>query len=110
MSCDKGEHVGLGRMVKEIAISDVERVQSIRIDADAPKGSREEVSKALDISLIQIDTYQSDGVRTPILGYKTESGGGGVTDSLVSELKNIGCISFFYCITNCCLHTQSNAL
>ena len=47
------------------------------------------------MSLNQIDTYPSDGGRTLLLGHTTDSGGGGVTESLVSELKNIGRISFF---------------
>ena len=45
-----------------------------------------------------------------LLGQTKESGGGGVTESLASELKNIGRISFFYCIVNCCLYAKSKAL
>ena len=33
-----------------------------------------------------------------------------MTESLSSELKNSGHISFFYCIVNCCMHSQSKAL
>ena len=110
ISCNKGEHAGIVRLVKEIAFWDSERVQSMRLDADPSKGSSEEVAKALGVSLNQIDTYRSDGVITLLLGQTSDSGCCGVKESLASELKNIGCISFFYCITNCCLHTQSNAL
>ena len=70
-------------------------MQSIRIYADASKGRSEEVAKALDVSLNRIDTYPSDGGRTLLLGQTTDSGGGGVTEILASELKNIGRISFF---------------
>ena len=62
------------------------------------------------MSLNQIYTYWSDGGRTLLLGQTIDSGGGGVTESLASELKNIGRISFFYCIVNCCLHAQYKAL
>ena len=72
MSCDKGEHTGIGRMVKEIAFWDGEGVQSMRLDADESKGSPEEVAKALDVSFNQIDTYRSDGERTLLLGHTTE--------------------------------------
>ena len=53
------------------------------------------------MSLNQIGTYQSDGGITLLLGNKTDSGGGGVIESLFSELKNVGRISFFYRIVNC---------
>ena len=33
-----------------------------------------------------------------------------MTESLASELNNIGRISFFYRIVNCCMHAQSKAL
>ena len=39
ISYDKVEHDGLGRLVKEIAFWNGERVQSIRLDSDASKGS-----------------------------------------------------------------------
>ena len=62
------------------------------------------------MSLNQIDTHRSDGVITIILEQTTDSGGGGVTESLASELRNVGHISFFYPIVNFCLHAQSNVL
>ena len=68
MSCNKGDYAGLGILVKEIAIWYVERVQSIRLGADESKEISEEVSKALDVSLNQIDTYQYDEGITLILG------------------------------------------
>ena len=36
-------------------------MQSIRIDMDASKGISEVATKALAVSLNQIDTYRSDG-------------------------------------------------
>ena len=51
MSCDRGEHAGIAHLVKEIDFWDGELVQSMRLDADASKGSSEEVAKALDVSL-----------------------------------------------------------
>ena len=62
------------------------------------------------MSLNQIDAYQYDGERTLLLGQTTDSGGGGVTESLASEIKNVGGISFFYRIVNCCMYAQSKAL
>ena len=110
MSFDKGESDGLGRLVKDIAFWDDEKLQSIRSDSDASKGSSEEVANSLVVSLNQIDTYRSDGVKIIILGQTKDYGGGGVIESLVSELKNVGPVSFFYHIVNCCLHAQSKAL
>ena len=87
MSCNKGEISGLGRMVKEIAFCDGEQVQSIRLDAYASKGSSEEVSKALDVSLNQIDTYRYDVVIILIIGQTTDSGGGGVIETFPVNSK-----------------------
>ena len=51
MSCNKVEHAGIGRMVKDIDFWDSEQVHLIRLDADAYKGSLEELEKLLDVSL-----------------------------------------------------------
>ena len=51
MSCNKGEHAGIGHLFKEIAFCDGDRVQSMRIEEDSYKGISEEVAKALDVSL-----------------------------------------------------------
>ena len=110
ISYDKVEHDGIVHLVKEIAFWNGERVQSIWLDVDASKRSPEGVEMSLDVSLNHIDTYQSDGGRTLLLGQTTDSGGGGVTESLASELENVGRISFFYRIVNFCLHAQSKAL
>ena len=75
-------------------------MKSTRLDTDASKGISEEVSKALAVLLNYIDTYRYDGLRNIILGQTTSSGGGGVTESLSSELKNVGCIIFFCRIVN----------
>ena len=110
ISCSKIEHSGLVHLVKEINFWDGEWVQSIRLDSDASKGSSEEVAKALDVSLKHIDTYRSDGGRKNITWHKTDSGGGGATERLSSEIKNVGRISFLYRIVNCCMHDQFKAL
>ena len=68
MSCDKGECAGLGRIVKDIAFWDGERVKSIWLYADASKGRSEELEKTLDMSLNHIDTYRYDEVIINILG------------------------------------------
>ena len=57
----QGERAGIVILAKDIALWDGKRVQSIRLDADEPKGSSEEVAKALDVSLNQIDDYWSSG-------------------------------------------------
>ena len=85
-------------------------MQSIWLDADASKGISEEVAKAIDVSLNQIDTYHNDGGRKILLVNTEDSGGGGVIESLAIELKNIGCISFFCSIVNCFLHVQYKSL
>ena len=75
-------------------------MQSVHIYTDESKGRSEEVAKALDVSLNQIDTYQSDGGRKFLLGQTTDSGVGGVAERLSSELKNVSHVSFFYHILN----------
>ena len=85
-------------------------MQSIWIDADSSKGRSEEVAKAFEVSLNQIDTYRSYEGRTLILGHITDSGGGGVIEILSSELRNIYCISLFYRIFNFFMCAQSKAL
>ena len=58
------------------------------------------------MSLNQIDTYRYDGGITIILGKTTDSGGGGVTESLASEIKMLVALfssivfSNAACITN----------
>ena len=106
MSCDKGERAGLGRLVKDISFWDGEQVQSILIYVDASKGISEEVANATDVSLNKIYTYPYDGGITLLIRHTTDSDGGGVTESLSSELKNSGRIIFIYCIVNSCLHAQ----
>ena len=55
MSCNKGESDGLRRMVKEIAFWGGKIVQLIRLGSYTYKVISEEVAKALDTSLNQID-------------------------------------------------------
>ena len=85
-------------------------MQSIWLDADESNGISEELSKALDVSLNHIDTYRYCGGIILLLGKTTDSGGGGVTEILFSELKNVDCISFLYHIINSFLISQSKAL
>ena len=105
-----GKRDGIGRLVKEIAYWDGKKAQSIWLDTDASKRSSEEVAKAIDVSLNQIDNYRSYGGRTLLCEQTKDSTGGGVTESFSSKLKNIGHIIYFYRIVNCCLHAQSKAL
>ena len=79
MLCNKGEHAGLVRLIKDIVFWDGERVQSIWIDADSSKGSSEEVAKSLGFLLNHIGTYRSGRGRTLLLGQTTYSGFYGVT-------------------------------
>ena len=59
--CNKVYCDRLVRMFKDIAFWYGEKVQSIRLDVNSSKGSSEEVSKALDVSLSHIDTYRFNG-------------------------------------------------
>ena len=75
-------------------------MQSVRLNADASKEIAEEVAKSLDVSLNHIGTYRSDGGIPLLLGQTKDYGGGELIESLAIELKNVGRISFFYCILN----------
>ena len=77
---------------------------------NSSKESSEEVKKSIDVSLNHIYTYHLEGERTLIIGQTTDSDGGGVTESLSSELKNVGRICVLYSILNFCLKSQSKAL
>ena len=82
----------------------------MRLGTDSSKGISEEVSKALGMSLNQIDSYRSSGGIKNLPGKTIGYGGGVVTDILSSELKNYGRISFFYLIVNCFMNDQSKSL
>ena len=61
ISCDKGKHSRLGRMVKEIAFWYIKQVLSIRLDVNSSKGISEEVAKSLGVSLSHVNTYFFNG-------------------------------------------------
>ena len=94
-------------MVKYLAFWDCERRQKIWFDAASSKGIPEEVANELDVSLIQIDTYQYYGEITTLIGQTPDSGGGGMEDILAGELNFFCQIFVFYRIINCCLYDQS---
>ena len=85
-------------------------MQSVHIYTDESKGRSEEVAKSPDVSLNHVDIFRSDWVITLLLGQTTDSGGGGVTKILASELKNVVRISFLCSIVNCCMHAQYKAM
>ena len=76
-------------MVKDIALCYGERVKSMKLDVNESRGISEEVSNALDVQLIHIDTQRFEGKTTLLFGQKTDSDGGGVIENLADELKNV---------------------
>ena len=54
---------------------DDEPVVSMRFDANASVGLSEEVKRALNVSLKQIDTHRAYKVHTFLIGQVTDSGG-----------------------------------
>ena len=64
-------------------------MQSIKIGVNVSKETSEEVSNTLDVSLSQIYTYRRDGVRTLLLGQRTDFVGGGVTERISGKLRNV---------------------
>ena len=71
---------------------------------DASKGRSQEVEKSLDVSLKHIDNYRYDGEITLLIEQTTDSGGGGVIESLVDELKMlVAFVSFIASSTADCM-------
>ena len=105
MSCNKGDCSRLVRMAKQIAFWNGERVQSIHIDVNEPKGISSEVPKSLDVSLRHIYTSRFNGEITLLLGQTIDYDGGNIIEILYGELKNVGSIFSFYRITNSFLNS-----
>ena len=61
----------------------------MKVDVNTSKTISEEVSKALNVSSIHIDTYRLDGKITLLFGHTIDYDGGGVTDNLDGELKDV---------------------
>ena len=70
MSYNKWEHSRIGLLVKYIDLWYAEQIQSKRLDVNTSKGILEKVSNTLDVLLIHIDTYHSDGKIAFLLGHK----------------------------------------
>jgi hypothetical protein len=86
MSCDKGNDKGLSHFVKILSWWDeVEKqVQTFVLDVDASKGTSEGCAEAIEHSMKKLNHANALLVLT---GQTTDSGGGVVSESLMSELN-----------------------
>jgi hypothetical protein len=86
MSCNKGNKKGLSHFVKILSWWDkVEKqVQTFVLDIDASEGTSEGCAEAIEHSMKKLNHAIALLILT---GQTTDSGGGGVSESLMSELN-----------------------
>jgi hypothetical protein len=87
MACDKGNKKGLSHFVKILSWWDkIEKeVQTFVLDVDAREGTSEGCAEAIEHSMKKLN---HTAIALLILtGQTTDSGGGGMSESLMSELN-----------------------
>jgi len=112
IACDKGNKKGVGHFVKYLSWWDVTardangalRVQTQLLDIDASGGTSIDCAKAIQASMNKLKT--EDGAATHhLFGQCTDSGGGGVLDSLADEMRALGLLWLHnYLVANCTVH------
>jgi len=108
MACDKGNKKGIGHFVKRSSTWDPisGSVEANTIDIDASGGKSNECALSIESSMNKLK--DNDGDRSHLLfGQCTDSGGGGVLDSLADELQakeNLACGPDEHLVANCCIH------
>jgi hypothetical protein len=110
MSCDKGNKKGLGHFLKILSWWDkVEKqVQTFVLDIDASEGTSEGCAEAIEHSMKKLNHA---AIALLILtGQTTDSGGGGVSESLMSELNKGNLCTPTYLVASCALHAIQIAL
>jgi hypothetical protein len=110
VSCDKGNKKGLSHFVKILSCWDkVEKeVQTFVLDVDASEGTSEGCAEAIEHSMKKLN---HTAIALLILtGQTTDSGGGGVSESLMSELNKRNLCTPTHLVASCTLHAIQIAL
>jgi hypothetical protein len=102
MSCDKGNKKGLSHFVKILSWWDKiqEKVQTFVLDVDASEGTSKGCAKAIEHSMKKLNHM----IALLLTGQTTDSGGGGVLESLMEELKQRNLCNPTYLAVSCALH------
>ena len=109
MSCDKGNKKGLSHFVKILSWWDKiqNQVQTFVLDIDASEGTSEGCAEAIEHSIKKLNNTIDLLILT---GQTTDSGGGGVLESLMEELKKRNLCTPTYLVASCTLHAIQIAL
>ena len=98
LSCDKGNKKGIGHFVKMLSFWSGESVEFKCLDMDASEGDTNSCADAVEKSLQKVG-----GVK--LQGSTTDSGGGGVLDSLAAALNDRNLCNENYKVAGCTIHT-----
>jgi hypothetical protein len=109
MSCDKGNKKGLSHFVKILSWWDrvQKQVKTFVLDIDASEGTSEGCAEAIQHSMKKLNNTLALLILT---GQTTDSGGGGVLESLMEELKKRDLCTPTYLVASCTLHAIQIAL
>jgi len=112
IACDKGNKKGVGHFVKHLSWWDpttrdadgVLRVQTQLLDIDASGGTSVLCAEAINASMNKLKLHDDDPAHK-LFGQCTDSGGGGVLDSLADKMQKLGLLSLHNClVANCTIH------
>jgi hypothetical protein len=109
LSCDKGNKKGLRHFVKILSWWDKteKQVQTFVLNIDASEGTSEGCAEAIQHSMQKVN---KSTITLPLKGQTTDSGGGGVLESLGNQLKKRDLCSPTYLVASCTLHAIQIAL
>jgi hypothetical protein len=109
MSCDKGNKKGISHFVKILSLWDTveKQVQTIVLDIDASEGTSEGCAEAIEHSMKKLNHAIALLILT---GQTTDSGGGGASESLMSELNKRNLCTPTHPVASCASHAIQIAL
>jgi len=108
MACDKGNKKGIGHFCKVMSAWDPINgtVDLDLLDIDASGGTSKDCAKSIQASMNKLKAVDNDQTHL-LYGNATDSGGGGVLDSLADELQEIDNLcgpEDEHLVANCCIH------
>ena len=100
LACDKGNKKGVGHFIKMLSFWNIHSgaVEFKVLDMDASQGDTDACAEAIQYSLQKVG-----GIK--LQGSTTDSGGGGVLDSLAASLNSRGLCNTNYKVAGCSIHT-----
>jgi hypothetical protein len=97
LGCDKGNKKGVTHFVKVLSWFDGTKVLKQCLDIDASEGTTEDCANAINASLMKVGVSK-------LQGQTTDSGGGGVLDTLATALARKSLCHSNYLVQSCSLH------